>query len=309
MSSNLLNDSCLYCGTNINHFLSTGKFGCANCYVVFWNHPLATKDLESKKNWCLSQEAIQSFDLHNPFRSTIHALDKELFSNIRGEGLHFSARYRVARNLEKSFFLPNRSFIDHARNLLLSNFPNLKHIETNEGSGDNTEIWSLSEHFVQIDPNIINLENTKILIKYQFRLGDEDQIRFELILSGEIRKNEVAIKFLQSLEKTIENDQIYKEIMAFMQKRSIFIFRKNWGFLTSCPTNVGRGDRFSLIFSREKVALSEPGQLRDWIKRGFGIEIASYSSGLGGKFYYFSIKNFNRRRKYYFLHSIVSLVF
>lgn len=83
-------------------------------------------------------------------------------------------------------------------------------------------------------------ESLELAIGERFYFGEEDHLRYEW------KSNEPTI-FLQN---RIWNSHL----LRFLYLKQLWAWEKNIGFINSCPTNCGRGDRLSVQFRIPKPA-------------------------------------------------------
>lgn len=266
---------CYYCGLSSTEFITYGRFGCEHCPDSLSSIPEILYALRKSNLWSANESFVK----------TVRNLPSGIFRpGWKPEETYFSARYRIARNLKKSFFLNRNQDLTESREFLHSYFPGLRRIPSLDGK----ERYSCWE----------NLEKKGIYIN--FLLGDEDQIRWEICWTG---------VYFEGISTDLPKFFRSKELFSLLKDRFLFSYHKEWGFLNSCPTNSGRGDRFSVIFQKGKNAYPALEIESDWLSESNGIQVSIQNLGKIEENLIFSVKNFNRKRKSYFLESLIPLVF
>ncbi|MCC5816390.1 MAG: hypothetical protein JJT78_16695 [Leptospira sp.] len=269
-----MSEHCYFCGLDSSEFINHGKFGCEFCPDFLSMIPEVEYILQKTNPWNKNKDSSPKISQKIP-RSFQWDMGKN-------ETIYFSSRYRIARNIRRSFFI-NRGYDREAiLDFLHSYFPRLKLIQK-KGF---VEYWSSWEE----------KENLKI----NFLVGDEDQIRWEICWQGVYNKDIV-------LEVPIFARK--NRLVSFISNRQLFSYHKNWGFLNSCPTNCGRGDRFSLILQKNSPPGLNSNFQEDWFLEGDGIRLSILDFEKKQEKRGISIKNFNKRRKFYFQQSLLPLIF
>ncbi len=275
---------CAYCGLSLEDFIHFGRFGCEFCLDFLEKHPLIFQKVVAKI-------PNSSFEFLR-----VPKFPKEIsLKKNNSEKMKWSIRYRIARNLKKQIFPILNSDNSKAIELIQKNFPKLI----------NFQAWKDSQEFNFTKRNILktNFTNEKDVI-VNFLLGDEDGIRCEFLLKGKglPPKSMILPEFIGK-----------NEILAFLNQRSIFSYRKGWGFLNSCPTNSMRGDRLSLQIDLPmersdgmQTGLEDSFQWK-WEENSISFAVISSYGGVGKSV--FSVKNFTKRRKNHFLTLLNSIVF
>jgi hypothetical protein len=100
----------------------------------------------------------------------------------------------------------------------------------------------------------LEMDNTQIfnIPKFELVVGDEDQIRF--------------INFPKDLLQ-IEN---CIRIMDFFNSKTKFDSKKGLGYISSCPTNLGRGNKLSAKFS---IKFGNSNEFTDLVNSGIGYRL------------------------------------
>lgn len=277
-----------------------GKFGCEYCPDCFGAIPEIEYVLKKKNPW-IRDKALTSELGGIP--------DKTLYMPGSQDELEYIARFRIARNIRRSFFLNNRTDISEVRDFLKSYFPRVKRVP--EKDRDAGEYWTAWKDFGEnvdesssLPSEPVGSKNPKkksnSILEIGFILGDEDQIRWEIFWKGRIQ-----------IEESVQmpNFPRKKELFSFLGHRELFSFHKNWGFLNACPTNCGRGDRFSILIQRGGSPKIGETREDDWFFEKNGIRLSILNQGKNSEKRYISVKNFNKRRKIYFLQYLVPLIF
>ena len=180
-----------------------------------------------------------------------------LKGNNNNSDVVISSRIRLARNLKEFPFSTKIS--NEQANLLLENIKNgffqsnnsieekYKYIVTNEMT--NLDKIALLERHV-ISPMLINKKETTGLIlsddeSKSIMINEEDHVRIQCLAQG------------MNLEKTFEEANIIDDIL---ESYLDYAYDEKYGYLTSCPTNVGTGLRASYMI--HVPALESTGKLQ-----------------------------------------------
>jgi hypothetical protein len=269
-----LSEHCYFCGLDSTEFITHGKFGCEFCPDFLSMIPEVEYILQKTNPWNKNKDSSPQIGQKIP--------ESFRWDMGKNETIYFSSRYRIARNIRRSFFINRRYEREAILDFLNSYFPRLKLIQKVEG----VEYWSSWEE--------------KEDLKINFLVGDEDQIRWEICWQGIYGKDQIleAPDFLRK-----------KQLVNFISNRQLFSYHKNWGFLNSCPTNCGRGDRFSMILQKHSPPGMHSNFQEDWFLEGDGIRLSILDFEKKQEKRRISIKNFNKRRKFYFQQSLLPLIF
>ncbi|WP_343327775.1 ATP--guanido phosphotransferase [Leptospira biflexa] len=90
--------------------------------------------------------------------------------------------------------------------------------------------------------------NTNINPNYRLYLGIEDHLRFEMIQTIDV-PGEGIQKEKQQVSK--KNPKEIRSLLRFLLLKKNWAFSRGIGFLSSCPTNLGKGRRDSLLLGIE----------------------------------------------------------
>ncbi|HID32502.1 MAG TPA: protein arginine kinase [bacterium (Candidatus Stahlbacteria)] len=160
-----------------------------------------------------------------------------------------SSRVRLARNL-KAFRFENKLSEQEAENLLVLIADILK--SSIEGDYldfsliNPTEIQSLLEcHLISIDFATSKKKRGLYLLKSgdcAIMINEEDHLRIQALVSG--FDFESSFEIASSVEKTLDS-------------QLEFAFDETFGYLTSCPTNVGTGMRISTFLHLPGLVLTK----------------------------------------------------
>ena len=158
------------------------------------------------------------------------------------EDVVISTRIRIARNLENYRF-PQRMKVDESEKLTQEVLNVMKDLSNNGyyrfiRISDLTSlerILFVEEHL--ISPSLMQkLDYGSFLLrddeKVTIMINEEDHLRTQVLLSG------------LNFEK---GWKLVDEIDDFLESKLSFAFHENFGYLTSCPTNVGTGLRASAM--------------------------------------------------------------
>ena len=189
-----------------------------------------------------------------------------------------SSRVRLARNL-KEFRFPNKYSKEESAEILNKikeitpslgyglKFINLKDID------DITKIGLIEKHLISPDFAMSKKENTAILINEDenicFMINEEDHIRMQVFSAG------FDIQSLMNL--AIEIDEKLGELVNYA-------FSPNYGYLTSCPTNLGTGARVSVMVHLPALTLTGNISKVLQVVNNFGMNIRGiYGEGTGSQ--------------------------
>lgn len=166
-----------------------------------------------------------------------------------------SSRIRLARNL-KEYKFPNRSV--HQEKIELINELKKKMFFLT----DNNYVFYLMDDLSEIERNVLEEEN---FISKKHLLNPESKALF---LNN---KNNISIMIneedhlrIQILKPGFEFTNIWDDINMLddqLEEKIDYAFSKEWGYLTSCPTNVGTGLRASVMCHLPALVLS--GRIND----------------------------------------------
>lgn len=161
-----------------------------------------------------------------------------------------SSRIRLARNLKKYRF-PNRSssrekseMIEHLRSKLdfLSgagyDFYLMQNLNKVERSVLHEEHLISRDHAENPAEKALFLNNDKNI---SIMINEEDHLRIQILRSG------LEFKDIWSKINKLDNQ---------LDQRLEYAFSEKWGYLTSCPTNVGTGLRVSVMCHLPALVLS-----------------------------------------------------
>ena len=161
-----------------------------------------------------------------------------------------SSRVRLVRNL-KEFNFPNsytkeeaKEILDKIKTIVPSLGYGLKFINL-EDIDDITKISLIEKHLISPDFGMSKKENTAILINEDenicIMINEEDHIRMQVFNSG------FDIENLMNL--AIEIDEKLSELVNYA-------YNDKYGFLTSCPTNLGTAARCSVMVHLPALTLT-----------------------------------------------------
>ncbi|EQA34756.1 hypothetical protein LEP1GSC047_1189 [Leptospira inadai serovar Lyme str. 10] len=208
---------CVYCGISYEDWKERGRIGCSNCISLIGDEYSTFIPRQSESDW----EPPLGFPLRDEWFQFNASPFSEKMRKIDSYSLPFSYRFRVARNPKRSVY-PLRSKI------LPSVF---------------LEEWFSSQN-IQIQPNLNFFSETQfaknrsdntncVRISWNggtLLMGDEDHLRWEYVTDS-----------LNDLAMILESPFL----KAFWDPER-FDYRDGIGFLTSCPTNAGEGDKLSV---------------------------------------------------------------
>lgn len=164
-----------------------------------------------------------------------------------------STRIRLARNFEKVTF-PIIANEDELRSVMefmkenyegksYANYQNLAFIEMEDLSHIEKRVL-VEKHL--ISPFLTKARASGVLVSENEQLSimvnEEDHIRIQLYFPG--------FQMKQALDHAFELDD-------WLEEKIDFAFDERWGYLTSCPTNVGTGMRASVMIHLPALVLTK----------------------------------------------------
>lgn len=187
-----------------------------------------------------------------------------------GSGIIISSRVRLARNLKKYNFHNKLSaedakkMIEEVRNSILESRTvfgeQFRYIEVNT-LNENEKASMVEKHI--ISPELMrSVKPCGVLVKddetISIMLNEEDHIRIQTVFAGDSIDEafDIADKIDDLIEESVE-----------------YAYSEKFGYLTSCPTNVGTGIRASYMMHLPE--LERTGQIRNIIQAisKFGITV------------------------------------
>lgn len=185
------------------------------------------------------------------FKLKDKSIPKWLINNETDSGIIISARARIARNIKGFSYLykltkQNRKEILDSIHDTLDKLDLLNNtfvqINLNE---QNTKFKKLLKERFLITDYLLKGENKEVIFNkdeyINIMINEEDHLRIQVIYSGlNIKK---AYNKLRSIEKELE-------------KHLDFDFDMEFGYLTSCPTNVGTALRVSVMLHLPALSFS-----------------------------------------------------
>ncbi len=178
-----------------------------------------------------------------------------------------SSRIRLARNFQKYQF-PNKISIEESNNIL----QNLEEVVSSLGYGlkllkldnidDITKISLIEKHLISPEFAMQEKVNKAILINDDenicVMINEEDHLRIQVFSAGYELEN--LLKFAIEIDEKIE-------------KLINYAFHRKYGYLTSCPTNLGTGMRASVMVHLPALTLT--GNISNVLKavNNFGMNI------------------------------------
>lgn len=178
-----------------------------------------------------------------------------------------SSRIRLARNFQKYQF-PNKISIEESNNIL----QNLEEVVLSLGYGlkllkldnidDITKISLIEKHLISPEFAMQENVNKAILINDDenicVMINEEDHLRIQVFSAGYELEN--LMKFAIEIDEKIE-------------KLINYAFHRKYGYLTSCPTNLGTGMRASVMVHLPALTLT--GNISNVLKavNNFGMNI------------------------------------
>ena len=201
------------------------------------------------------------------------------------EDVVVSTRLRVARNI-KNYKFPHLMNIEEADRLtdeVLNSIKDKEGLYSFYRTRDLTDIQRLvfvEEHL--ISPSLLETpEKSSFLLSDDERItimiNEEDHIRIQVLLSG---------------SNVEEGWRLCSEIDDFLQGKMEYAFHGKFGYLTSCPTNVGTGLRASVMVHLPCLAMT--GHLNTMIEalRKIGLTVRGiYGEGSKGLGHLYQVSN------------------
>lgn len=174
------------------------------------------------------------------------------YEDTTNDDIIVSTRVRLARNLEKYPF-PNSMTSEQISNAtkeiedgILNSNSTLSNIFKTYHIGETTEVEKkmlFEKHL--ISPDLLRKPNSAVMIsnddKMSIMLMEEDLIRLQIILGG--------FKIDEAFELATKVDDVIDEHIKYA-------FNKDFGYLTSCPTNTGTGLRASVMMHLPALTLT-----------------------------------------------------
>jgi len=287
--------NCYYCGQNEQDFIHSGRLGCEYCIRYLLRIENASYNY--------SQILRPFFGVPHP--NQILRLQKVLEgispSGFRIEDSRLLFRYRISRNRKGTLLAGRRVLFPFGeiQDFLRDEFPEIQY------GGREGEVE------FRVDPSWASIfQRNSHLKAFRFRLGDEDELRFEAI--GELWKagNPQPSPSMGSIY-----EKEFRSIVKWLSCPKRFAFHRRLGFVNSCPTNAGRGDRFSLVIdASQNFDTNLCREQKVWEEKGFSFAFLWEKKASGGDRKVFagwkvSVKNFNFQRKFYFQHTLLPLIF
>ena len=196
-----------------------------------------------------------------------------------------STRLRIARNVDKYKF-PHLMSTEESSALTseiveaAKNSSPIYELHRMKDITDMDQLVFVEEHL--ISPSLLETtEKSSFLLrkdkKATIMINEEDHIRIQVLLSG---------------SKMEEGWKLCSEIDDLLEEKIDYAFHDKFGYLTSCPTNVGTGLRASVMVHLPCVAMS--GHLNIMMEdlRRLGLTVRGiYGEGTEGLGYLYQISN------------------
>lgn len=212
-------------------------------------------------------------------------MTKWLESLGEDEDVVISTRLRIARNIDKYKF-PHIMNIEESDALTeevleaVKNSEDIYKFHRIRDLPDMEKLVFVEEHL--ISPSLLKtLEKSSFLLredeKATIMINEEDHIRIQVLLSG------------SNME---EGWRICSEIDDLLESKINYAFHEEFGYLTSCPTNVGTGLRASVMVHLPCVAMT--GHLNIMMEglRKIGLTVRGiYGEGTEGLGHLYQISN------------------
>jgi protein arginine kinase len=217
---------CPSCGYEFQNYLETGRLGCSKCYDVF--HDEIVQTVESLRG----DKIITNVPAGRESDKMVDALT-------------ISSRVRLARNLEEVPFKTQQkgAFDGIAATIKKNN----AHFASADTSALPREMaTALYEQHLISRELLANKANSVIVTRTDNRvvcmLGEEDHVRIQALMTG------FDIETAYATAKKIADDIVAEHKIAR---------RKDFGFLTSCPSNLGTGMRASVMLFLPALTITD----------------------------------------------------
>jgi protein arginine kinase len=161
-----------------------------------------------------------------------------------------SSRIRLARNLKKYKF-PNRSSYQE-KNDLISHIKNKLFFLIDQ----NYDFYLMND-LTEVERNVLHEEY--LISKNHIQNSEAKALFLNNINNISIMVNEEDHLRIQILKSGFEFNHIWNEINDLddqLEQKLDYAFSSNWGYLTSCPTNVGTALRASVMCHLPALVLS-----------------------------------------------------
>ena len=186
-----------------------------------------------------------------------HFINEAISPWMREEGVDgdivLSSRIRLARNFAEVTYpiLGNESELTKVHEFMeqeyskqsFHDYKDFQFISTSDLSPIETQIL-VEKHL--ISPNLMKYPQSAILIseneQVSIMINEEDHLRIQLYLPGYQPR--------EALEKAFELDD-------WIEEKVNYAFDEKYGYLTSCPTNVGTGMRASVMMHLPALAVTK----------------------------------------------------
>lgn len=211
-----------------------------------------TKEIQFRKSGkfgCVHCAQIFNYPKPNPKTKIPESLIQTLesFVKINAKSLRLlSLRTRITRNLKSNLFPFYDPLIEKSKQLLVEN-----------GLGS---LLYGEENFLPVDSTENHQRRTG------FYLGSEDHIRWETC----------SPKWERYHRETLGIPKEKVSLFRFLFQKDHWAFLPGLGFISSCPTNLGRGRRDSILLGLKPEIVSEFFSILQTLPE-FGIEFAPSS--------------------------------
>ncbi|TGL63246.1 ATP--guanido phosphotransferase [Leptospira sarikeiensis] len=214
-------DGCIYCGLSLLDWKDRGKIGCAHCIGFLKEEYTKFIPFQASADW----EPPSHFPSYSAWKN-LQSMGEDVLDRIDSWALPFSYRFRVARNPKHSIY-PKQNRTNES---YLGWF-----LDDSGFQGSNSGKKLSDPEFKERIP-----WNSGTLVA-----GDEDHIRWEYVTDS-----------LSELNSILKSDFLSK-----FEAEDKFDFQNGIGFINSCPTNSGFGDKLSVSIP---ARLADSGELRDF---------------------------------------------
>lgn len=164
-----------------------------------------------------------------------------------------STRIRLARNFQQNIFpiIAEETDLENVTNFMKKYYDNTSHGQYKNLSFIEMENLTHIEKRVLVEKHLISpyltkARNAGVLVSENEQLSimvnEEDHIRIQLYFPG--------LQIKSALDDAFELDD-------WLEEKIDFAFDERWGYLTSCPTNVGTGMRASVMIHLPALVITK----------------------------------------------------
>ncbi|PJZ71580.1 hypothetical protein CH373_01730 [Leptospira perolatii] len=236
---------CIYCGTSLRDWKDHGKIGCAHCLNLFQSDYIRYIPSREKEDW----EPPKRVPLFKEWKKLSSEPIHRLAKRIDSWKLPFSYRFRITRNPKGSVYPIRLSKSIAPEKVLQKCLPDILEeiLSENETESSNTKrSKSFSETIAPRSRSNNRIRSSLYSNGGRLLFGDEDQVRWEFVTDS-----------LFELETVLNSNFLEK-----FWKPQVFDYKEGIGYISSCPTNSGEGDKLSVAIP---FGLSQTGELDGFV--------------------------------------------